>query len=261
MSYILNALRKSEQERQLRQSETLENRLLEKHDTAQKKNSAWLIILAIINVFLLIFFFWPSTKEDINEGVARKSLVAEKSEIKDENKGKISLAKTVNPTVKPVIKKQISIAEQLKVKPVSYNNKEKAEQLKSNLARNDKKEKPEPEQQKLQRVERKKEAVTTTVLVEEPVLEMVTENINNELERENSPPFFSELDYEFRRRVPEIDINVFVYSEIKEQRFIMINMKKYLSGQQIAEGMKLKEIRMNSLVVEYKNRVFQIKRN
>ena len=73
-------------------------------------------------------------------------------------------------------------------------------------------------------------------------------------------PFLSTLDYHFRRSVPALDINVYVYAEKKQDRFIMLEMTKYFSGQEISSGMTLKEIRINSLVVEYKNRSFQIKR-
>ena len=133
MSYILNALRKSEHERQIRQPEALENRILEKPGTVQKKNPAWLIILIIINASILIFFFLAYTKENINEGVGRKVVVTKKPVIKDEKKNKTSLVHAA----KPPNKSQISIAEQLKVKPPS-------------------KVKEKPEQQKIQKVERKK---------------------------------------------------------------------------------------------------------
>ena len=266
MSIILNALRKSDQERQTHQPETLENKILEKQDTEQKKNSVWLIILVTFNAFFLLIFFWSFTKEDIQEDVSKKKIVAEKSVIKDKVNVKTSLAHVAEPAAKI----QISIAEQLKESLTSNVKKEKEKpvQLKENLVSNDIKDKEElepelesePEQQNLQIVGMKKKPVITTALVEEPLLEMVTENTNSEVHQENAPPFLSELDYDFRRRVPEININVFVYSEIKEDRFIMIDMKKYLPGQQFSSGMKLKEIRLNSIVVEYENRVFQIKR-
>jgi len=262
MSIILNALRKSEKERQVRQPDVLENRILEKQETAQKKNPVWLISLVIINAFLLTFFLWSFTKEDINEDEERKTVVAEKTELKNEENTKTSLVPPVE-LVKPVTTiKQISIADQLKEKQVINDKKdnEKPGPLKGSLATNDIKEKPEPEQQNSQIVELKKKPVITTALAEEPPLEIVTEETSNEVQQENAPPFLSELDYDFRRRVPEVDINVFVYSETEEDRFIMIDMKKYLPGQQIGAGMSLKEIRMNSIVVEYKNKVFQIQR-
>ncbi len=265
MSIILNALRKSEQERQVRQPEVLEKKILKKQASVQKKNPIWLISLVILNVFLLTFIFWLFAKEDINEDLERKTVVAEKPELKNEEKTKILPVQPVGSIepVKPVTTiKQISIAEQLKVNKISHDKKgeEKPEPLKENLASNDIEETPEPEQQNPQRVESKKEPIITTALVEEPPLEIVTEETSKEVKQENIPPFLSELDYDFRRIVPEIDINVFVYSENKEDRFIMIDMKKYLPGQQLDTGMKLKEIRMNSIVVEYKNRVFQIQR-
>ena len=74
------------------------------------------------------------------------------------------------------------------------------------------------------------------------------------------PPFLSELDYEFRRTVPNIKINVFVYSENKKNRFIMVNMTKLVPGNEIIEGMILNEIRMNSIVVDYRNKIFRINR-
>ena len=265
MSIILNALRKSDQERQTHQPETLGNKILEKQDSVQKKNSVWLVILVIFNAFFLLLFFWSFTKEDIQDDVSINKVVAEKSVIKDKVNVKTSLDHVAEPTAKI----QLSIAEKLKESLTSNVKKEKEKpvQLKENLVSNDIKDKeglelkPEPEQQNTPIAGMKKKTVITTALVEEPLLEMVTENANREVHQENAPPFLSELDYDFRRRVPEININVFVYSEIKEDRFIMIDMKKYLPGQQFASGMKLKEIRLNSIVVEYKNRVFQIQHN
>ena len=212
---------------------------------------------------MLTFFLWSFTKEDNNADDERKMVVAEKSELKNKEQTKISPVQPLEPVKPAATIEQISIADQLKEKQ-DINNKKKNEKpvpLKENLVSNDIKEKSEPEQQNLQIAEPKKEPVSTTALVEEPLLEIVADKTRNEVQQENTPPFLSELDYDFRRSVPEIDINVFVYSETKEDRFIMIDMKKYLSGQQIDAGMKLKEIRMNSIVVEYKNRVFQIQRH
>jgi len=57
-----------------------------------------------------------------------------------------------------------------------------------------------------------------------------------------------------------LSINVFVYSEHPEDCFVMIDMVKYKSGQQIKDAMLLKEIRPDSLVIVYQNREFQIER-
>ena len=73
-------------------------------------------------------------------------------------------------------------------------------------------------------------------------------------------PFLFELPPEFRHTIPDLKINVFVYSEQPAERFVMIDMVKYSAGQRIKDSIMLKEIRSDSLVVEYNNRTFRIKR-
>ncbi len=73
-------------------------------------------------------------------------------------------------------------------------------------------------------------------------------------------PLLSDLPFEFRQTVPKFTINVFVYSQHPEERFVMIDMVKYKPGQQIKDAMVLKEIRPDSLVVVYQNRTFKIER-
>jgi general secretion pathway protein B len=65
---------------------------------------------------------------------------------------------------------------------------------------------------------------------------------------------------EFRRNVPNLNINVFVYAKSPEDRFVIIDMKKYRAGQETADGLEIKEIKSNSLVISYQNKTFQIKR-
>ena len=77
----------------------------------------------------------------------------------------------------------------------------------------------------------------------------------------NDIPFLSELPYDVRRSVPKLTINVFVYSDDPQESFVMIDMVKVKTGQTIQEGMVLKEIRPDSLVVDYQGRTFQIARS
>jgi len=77
---------------------------------------------------------------------------------------------------------------------------------------------------------------------------------------EPSIPLLKKLPYSFRRTVPELDINVYVYSEQARDRFIMVDMVRYTEGQQIADGLLLKEIRPDSLVVTFSGKTFRIKR-
>ncbi len=74
-----------------------------------------------------------------------------------------------------------------------------------------------------------------------------------------SVPLLSELPLEFRRQVPRLNINVFVYADEPQQRFVIVDMVKYRTGENIQQ-IQLKEILSDSLVVEYMGKTFRILR-
>ena len=82
----------------------------------------------------------------------------------------------------------------------------------------------------------------------------------NRIPESTKIPFLSDLPVEFRRTVPVININVFVYSEHGEESFVMIDMVKYKAGLQLKNGMMLKAILNDSLLMSYQNHEFQIER-
>jgi len=239
MSYILNALRKSEQERQVQNVDTLENRIQDKSENNSKEPSIWLIILVVFNLLFVLYFGWSYTKEQNKESKVEPVVAGNPIIIKQEPELKIEKEVVITPAVleQKEDPQALSIAEQIENKrtKVKLNAKQKK------IAE------PKP-----------------LIVVEEikPVVLKTETNVGKVIadKQLNDFPFLSELDYEFRRKVPVIDINVYVYAEEESDRFIMIAMKKYSSGQEIASGLLLKQIRINSLVVEYKNTVFQIKR-
>lgn len=248
MSYILNALRKSEQERQDKQSETLENRIEIKQNNEHKKTSSWIFVLVIANLFFLSYFIWSFSKPDNGENINKNRAAKQIETVKVFAKPVINIKATISPsTVNETTKffQKSTIAEQIQ------NNKSKikitAKPSKAELDQN------------IQVVKQKHKTIALV-----PVVTKADKAIIKPIKpvhQADDIPFLSTLDYNFRRTVPIIDINVYVYTENKADRFIMIEMKKYVSGQEISPGMTLKEIRINSLVVEYKDRVFQIQRN
>lgn len=254
MSYILNALRKSEQERQDGHAETLENRIQRTQDEPPKKTSFWLVILVLINLFFLSYFIWSFSQDKDNQSTAEQATAEVKKAIKAEPELKTE-SKTIAHLPPPAVEKpaietpksppQHTIAEQIKnqrtirkptIDKTKRREKQRTESVKQEI-------KPIIQAQQLN--EQEKIFIAKTEASEK---------------QDNDAPYLSELDYDFRRTVPNIDINVYVYAEKEQDRFIMIKMQKYQQGQQIDSEMTLKEIRMNSLVIEYKNKVFQIKR-
>ena len=73
-------------------------------------------------------------------------------------------------------------------------------------------------------------------------------------------PYLDELAYEFQRSLPVLPINVFSYSAVPNERFVMIDMVKYIPGQRIKDLLEFKEIRSDAIVVSYKGRTFKIRR-
>jgi len=247
MSYILNALRKSEQERHNSHAETLENRIEVKPGQVQKRTSTWIVALVIVNLFFLSYFIWSFSKVDIAESNNKAEVLKPIAKVKIAAKAKINHKVISSPaamieTAKDV--QQHSIAETIKTSKSKSQDSPKIN-------------KPElkPAIQPIKQKNKAAEATQTLPKKDNTIAKIdATKNLTEDI------PFLSTLDYHFRRSVPALDINVYVYAEKKQDRFIMLEMTKYFSGQEIRSGMTLKEIRINSLVVEYKNRIFQIKR-
>lgn len=238
MSYILNALIKSEQDRQETGAESLGSKIY--HSSQQpKKTSIALIVLVGFNLALLCFFIWFFVEDRTNAVENKSSLSNPKVVFTGIVKGEIG--NELAPTAKQMPLSELSIAQQMKSK--KNNGKARVVKQVTKLKKQNK------EQLVVEKIKQVKPA-------EEPVSIIVDNS-----KPKNEVPFLSELDYDFRRQVPDIDINVFVFSENKKDRFIMVAMKKIKPGQQILPGMILKDILINSLVIEYNNRIFQTKRN
>ena len=248
MSFILNALRKSEQERQMLHAETVTDRIaINQLQPNKSKSVKFYAVLIIVNV-LLIFgvFVWlrygPLTfLNTVPQATSSISLLPKvlltptiKSEkpIQAERPEKASIAEWVNNqkplikdlTTEPAIKKETTLE---LVKSVDHLKK------------------------------------TTIPAENHPAI--INENKQDTNSDRRKPentkiPFLSDLPVEFRRTVPELNINVFVYSEHGEESFVMIDMLKYKSGQQLKNGMTLKAILNDSLLIAYQNREFQIER-
>lgn len=322
MSIILNALRKSEQERQLREPENLGNKILNKQEIEQKKPPIWLFTLVIVNLFFLAYFLWGFIKDNKNKEEStvviqknqvfshtkpesqQKALSANKSQFKNNlpltvpvhktnitDKGdfgnKEGLTNSVNIQEQPLsIANQMAklltnpqpIASKKVITTKILKKQESINHLVLKSAAKLEQQKPITKQTNKLLTNYKKVINSQEVIypVKNPVRqtdiknrlqtkpEITTANIKSKVASkhadDNNPVWLSALPNEFRRTVPGIKINVYVYLEEKEKRFIMINMVKHVSGQDIGEGMILKEIRMNSLVVEFNNKIFQIKR-
>jgi len=249
MSFILNALRKSEQERQALQSEAVTDRiLLPQPQQNRSKTAKFFVFLIIANVLIIACIVWfvrnnSTPTPDTTAQAISHPLSAQETKIESK-----AIAKSTQP--EKAESETTSIAEwvntqkpepaPLPVKPVITKNpaadtmKQPAIANKSGLS--------------IQTTP----AIAAAVKVEPELPE--TKPVKKDI------PFLSDLPFEFRQMVPKFTINVFVYSQQPEESFVMIDMVKYKPGQQIKDAMVLKEILSDSLIVAYQNQAFKIKR-
>ncbi len=78
----------------------------------------------------------------------------------------------------------------------------------------------------------------------------------NTKQRRPVVPNFMDMDPDFRRTFPKIDINVHVYDPNPDDRFALIEMKRYSEGDTLSGGIVIKEITPEGFVVVYKRKTF-----
>ena len=333
MSYILNALRKSEQERQAKQAQPIENSILKPAETVNQR-SRWPVIVAvlvIVNVITLVYFFGFKSTEPANS--TERQIATNKSQLqpakpvptkpekrlaiqakptpKVASKNTESEPKTPVKTVKPQAKSvQAKIDNPVVVakqpasplpKPVAPTIEQLAQTTKTqkpiipkpNITKSTKTEQPtklktsqpQPKQAKAKPPAIKQAVVIKNRTKPKPLAQVANKKTKaspttkpiaavkapptktapaptqvKPKKAEKEYPLLKTFPYEFKRNVPKLNINVFVYNEDPKQCFVIVDMLKYQTGQLLPGNLKLKEIRQDSLVVDYKKRIFRIKR-
>jgi general secretion pathway protein B len=260
MSYILNALRKSEQERQAKQPETATERILLPRPKQSRKTALWIAAILLSNFLIIAGFIWMTSHKTV------PSVPQAASNPRVEALAPAPPAPTapkIKPSVPPVSAKDspsATIAEQAAVNlPPKNPLPSKAGNLKKIAPAR------RPETAKV-----KNEDVHRSAGTEPAAKRLHPAEINpsaSEVKKpESAPaaarpiPFLEELPYEVRQSIPKMTVNVFVYSPNPSESFVVINMEKYKTGQLTKDSVELKEIRPESLVVNYHDRIFRIGR-
>jgi general secretion pathway protein B len=241
MSYILNALRKSEQERLARQADAVTGRILDNQPQPRFKSNRLTILLIICNLLVVSILFWYIQKKT-ELPLAAENLKTKAPVRNQPDQGSLQATNSA-PATPSVMQKSGPAAPS--IAELAASKKTPATPLPT-VSRIVKKN-PAPAPAQIKPVMEKKSIADAPKTLAE-----TGEN--------NTIPFLSELPAEFRNTVPELKINVFVYAKQPAERFVMIDMVKYTVGQRIKDSVALKEIRADSLVVEYNDRLFRIER-
>ena len=288
MSFILNALKKSEEERQTVQSDPVQDRIPDREDVIKKKRPLWLIILSLANLCVLFYFIWlfllkdePDTSKEKTSHVTEKSKeIVENKKVVTQAAVQVAKAKKIVKPVRERGKPKAPLSWKDKVvKPIKTNKQHVVNKTKVEIRPKKRKENQFSISQRIEKKRkethnRKQTAFRTKAVDNQQTIKKenspfakrtyvppsTTDHVETVEQNRSNPPYLSGMSYEFRRKVPHIQINVFVYSEKEEDRMVMIEMRKYQAGMEIAKNMILKEIRKNSIIVKYDGKVFQIKR-
>ncbi|WP_031434144.1 general secretion pathway protein GspB [Methylomarinum vadi] len=284
MSYILNALRKSERERQKNQEQNLTTHLQDDNPGKSAVHAYWLILLIVLNAalfaYVLIRYDGGETSLTVPAPAKKQPALITTTKLPEPSAEQTLPGKSAEPLAvvqaAPAAETIAGLIENKKPQvtdatPTKAQNKTGVKQM------------PAAEQavspdSQVVRVERDETdhligKVVEASLKHEAKPSVAPENasesgkpiVESEIndksgKAENDTPWLEELPSSFRRNVPAIDINVYVYSEQAENRFIMVSMHKYLTGQEISAGMLLKDIQQDGIVVEYRGRQFKIGR-
>ncbi|MGR8979064.1 MAG: general secretion pathway protein GspB [Gammaproteobacteria bacterium] len=273
MSYILNALRKSEKERQSLQPETATDRILVQGFERSGGAFNWKILFIVSNLLILLALItavviWSSQKPEPAVASAAPEPFSKPSAAKVEQKSPKQAPSEIAPQTKPSVKAPVlpspTLAElAAATKPVENPMPIKAPvQKESTQIRASER----PVSDKTRPVSVKK-IESSVVQAKKPLFDSSAETAAAEEKKLESAavqpdkiPFLDEMPDEFRHSMPRMTINVFVFTPEPSERFVMINMVKYKVGQKTYDGIEIKDIRKQSLVAGYNGRTFQIER-
>jgi general secretion pathway protein B len=74
-------------------------------------------------------------------------------------------------------------------------------------------------------------------------------------------PTVQELRADGTLALPDLHVDIHVYSEVPTDRFVFINMNKYNEGSRLAEGPVVKEITTDGVVLDQGGTVFLVPRD
>lgn len=255
MSYILDALRKSEQQRQATHPSAITDRLLVSPKQTTKKSNFWLKALLLTNILFLLsfgsFFLLKKSRENHSTPTIQLNGSSVKSDSQLAKKGNTNIndvdqfhnfRQSDLPNISELVESK-KVTDAQRYRQIPNQQKEAVNKRKSST---------------------KKKAANVEISEEQPATnDRVIDSYREKpqpLVAKQKPVNIKELPYQERNGLPNMNINVFSYAHKPEDRFVIIDMVKYKPGQYIKGSVKLKEILEDSIVVEDGTKTFKVER-
>jgi len=282
MSYILEAIRKSEAQRQ-KKSHPESIRVLHAQQQKQIPWSRWLFVavvaLAAINILTLAYFSQQAQKSVNKGGVSFLREGVDASELEPVTAPALSQQRGVKNSAPVSVERGALQPESPSASRHAHTKTEGKSALTTSL--------PFPSASNPGFAPREvvKQAVspssqTPSAKPMTPPLPSASDAPNNNVPRVVPPPepvaavpgdpaglpvskeipLFSELPSELRRRIPPIKINVHAYSQLRQEQFIIVGMVKYRPGEEIGNELVLEEVTRDGLVLRFRDQPFRLPR-
>ena len=227
MSYILDALRKSQRERD--PAPPVPPGAVH-NITISLPGRSGLIVVGIVLLLALLgaaLFFWRSTVGGVPEPAVTAVPVAT-----------VKAAPAEIPPVSPPVVEQVK---------ASVPVRDLAEQAKVALPVVDK---PKP----ARKLARKPPSVVQTASPAPVLIPVITATTGD------SVPLLQQMPLEFQHALPPLAVTIHVYAPDPSQRILFINNREYHQGSQIAGGIRVEEIVPDGVVLSYQGERFKLSR-
>ena len=71
-------------------------------------------------------------------------------------------------------------------------------------------------------------------------------------------PYLEELPSAFRGSVPQVTVDVHVFTDNPEQRFVLVNLRRFREGERLPSGLRLEHITPDGVALEWQGRRFRL---
>ena len=270
MSYILDALKKSEKERQrgaVPDLLTMQESAL--HEKKSRRTRPYVVaVVAAVSICLSAYWLipWNTKKEtgDTNIVAAQKSGLKAPESL-HEGPGQPVDLQAENKKEKTLLQANIAGEKTFKAPPASAKREEKLQ------VREDMKVEQKTIAQKKSRAAAAAKKEALSVQSAQPALKaegpaVASPSASQEVKpvHDDPPPVpgkiyrVGELPASVQQNLPPVTMSIFMYSEDPASRMVRINGQTYREGQSLGEGLKLEEIRPEGIIINYRNYRLQI---
>ncbi|TPQ28246.1 general secretion pathway protein GspB [Methylomonas koyamae] len=258
MSYILNALRKSERERQASQPDTVASRIVLQQAPERQAAAKIIAALLAVNAAILAYFLGIAPRMTAHDTPPpATSIQLPPQPLAESNRpdpaDRLPLPAKPTPKAKPEPAHVAATA--AAVKPVEAK-KPPLEPVKPAAVQ------PPPDPVVAAKPLPEPGVPSPAAQAAPPIRETVTEPVPAAAPLPAKPALqaLEDLPADVRQSLPALPINVYSYSPVPAERFVMIDMVKYVPGQMIKDRLELKQIMEDGIVVNYGGHLFKIKR-